>query len=202
MKLRNEQGSILMEFILVMPVLVLLIFGIAQFSLIWVARLMTYYAAYSGARTAIVYHPEDYSAPDRGPVHRAACVALSWIGMSAGGNGVEVPGWGSVPGSGDIGRQVRISVEEMQQRGIPAVKVTVHFEFPLLIPYAGEIIAYMAGGHESYQWDVTGFSAADIVEKLEDGRYMKLSESCIMPRPWSTATFPKAAAGDRATWGL
>lgn len=221
MKLHNAKGSMLMEFILVMPVLVLLIFGIVQISLIWIAKLMTYYAAYSGARTAIVYNPKDYRtgngngdfAPHAGPVHRAACTVLAWIGMTSGGERyITIPGWGNIPGSGYIKDQVSVSGEDLQESvNLPAVKVTVSFKFPLLIPYAGDVIGYFAHGGSSEHWDLVGFIPDDMAERRPDSgigfleacqyNYIELVETCIMPRPWSTSTFPRAAKNDQTEWG-
>ena len=98
MKLRDEHGSIMLETVLVLPIFVLIIFFIIQITFVWTAKQMTYYAAYCGARAALVYNPADYHAVKqkdgswktegfirKGIVHHAACAVLSWISWSIGG---------------------------------------------------------------------------------------------------------------------
>lgn len=98
MKLRDERGSIMLETVLILPIFVLIIFFIIQITFVWTAKQMTYYAAYCGARAALVYNPADYHAVKqkdgswktegfirKGIVHHAACAVLSWISWSIGG---------------------------------------------------------------------------------------------------------------------
>lgn len=102
MKLRDEHGSIMLETVLVLPIFVLIIFFIIQITFVWTAKQMTYYAAYCGARAALVYNPADYHAEQQddgswqsdgfirqGIVHQAACAVLSWISWSIGGYDVS-----------------------------------------------------------------------------------------------------------------
>lgn len=98
MKSSDDRGSIMMETALVLPIFVIIIFFIIQITFVWVAKQMTYYAAYCGARAALVYNPADYGAVQQkdghwetaglirsGVVHHAACAVLSWISWSLGG---------------------------------------------------------------------------------------------------------------------
>lgn len=201
----DQKGSILAEFVIVMPILVFLIFGLVQFSMIWMARLMTHYAAYCAARTAIVYHPDDYiNMKNYGPVHRAACIVLAWTGMSSGSSShYQIHGWGNIPGSSDIENQV--SVEVTTEKDLPAVKATVRFLYPLLVPYAGSIIAHFANGGNG-KWDQVYFAPDGELKKnsytgSNSGNYITLTESCVMPCPWGTSSFPLAPASDRSIWG-
>ncbi len=212
-KMRGEKGSVLAEFIIVMPILVFMIFGTIQISMVWMARLMTRYAAYSAARTAIVYHPDDYSKQQSGPVHRAACIVLAWTGMSNGSAAnIAVPGWGNIPGSIDIAKQVSVEVEEVKsengQNKLPAVKAIVTFHYPLVVPYAGSLIAHFANGGEG-KWDLVHYQAKDNELLKNDfngsheidmqhgaGNYITLTESCIMPQPWDTNSYPLASERD------
>lgn len=98
MKFRDEHGSIMMEAVLVLPIFVLIVFFVIQMTFVWTAKQMTYYAAYCGARAALVYNPSDYGAEKQGDggwstggfvsggvVHQAACAVLSWVSWSIGG---------------------------------------------------------------------------------------------------------------------
>ena len=98
MTFRDEHGSIMLEAVLVLPLFVLIVFFVIQMTFVWTAKQMTYYAAYCGARAALVYNPADYGAEKQGDggwstggfvsggvVHRAACTVLSWVSWSIGG---------------------------------------------------------------------------------------------------------------------
>ena len=102
MTFRDEHGSIMLEAVLVLPLFVLIVFFVIQMTFVWTAKQMTYYAAYCGARAALVYNPSDYGAEKQGDgswttggfthggvVHRAACTVLSWISWSIGGYDVS-----------------------------------------------------------------------------------------------------------------
>ena len=216
---KNDRGSVLLEFIIVMPVLLLLIFGTVQFALILMAKQLTQYAAFNATRAAIVYNPKDYRVPNSsggggffessGPVHEAAVTSLAFFGFRGGKDDdkVEVPGWGKIPGSANIRKQVSIgsdSMDLMEAQQIPAVKVTVNFKFPLIIPYAAEVIGYFhAGGNPNEAWDLIGFSPDETFKekmksiKSDKTPCFKLSETCILPRPWNTTTFPQMPYQDR-----
>ena len=169
-RFRSDRGSILMEFVIVAPMLLLLIFGIIQFSLIFMARELLYYAAYSAARTALVYNIRDYTRsctgdsssdflPDSGPLYLAACTVMSWLNFGDGSAGFRY----FPKKDADVWWQVRISGKErvvmarnslfpetFQYRGtrqIPTVAVTVHYYYPLLVPLVGDMIAYALAGN-------------------------------------------------------
>ena len=103
---------------------------------------MTYYAAYCGARAALVYNPSDYKAEQQddgswktngfvreGVVHEAACTVLSWISWSLAGQ--DIGGLGiahmandllnfriglyGVPLSSNIHNQVSVEVCEFEK---------------------------------------------------------------------------------------
>ena len=181
----SDNGSVMMETVLVLPILLILLFFIIQLPFVLLAKQMTYYAAYCGARTALVYNPADY-AEDGGIVHRAACTALSWISQStSGSHPITIPtndneGY-TIPRSDNVAKQVSVEISEPTQDNpeednLPLVKVTVIFQCPLLIPLGGRLIASMAG-----------------TEGTEDshGWYsIPIQETCILAKPYSTETFP------------
>ena len=57
---KDDDGTVLMECVLVMPLLVFMIFMLIQLSLVCMARQVLHYAAYSAARATLVYHPNEY----------------------------------------------------------------------------------------------------------------------------------------------
>ena len=169
-----------MEFVIVAPMLLLLIFGIIQFAYIFMAKQLTFYAAYSAARTALVYNIKDYTnsrkaddpdssddfLPDRGPLFLAACTIMSW--MNFGDGSEDFPFFPK--GSADVWWQVRISGKErivkLGNEKLPTVAVTVHYYCPLLIPLVGDMLAYvLAGDSNSKQkndsWEIFGWVPGD-----------------------------------------
>lgn len=135
-----KRGSILAETVLVMPLLLMLIFGVIQFALIWTAKLMTAYAAFCATRAVMVVPPGEQEAA----ALDAAKVALSWISVAdkdhRDGRTWGIPGWGKIPGAGSL--DVRILNEpdgkRVRKSGVrddePVAAVRIHFRFPLIIP--------------------------------------------------------------------
>ena len=180
---QRTRGTVLMECTLVLPILVSVIFAIVQFALIWYAHLMTHYAAYNAARAAIVYNPDDYSTggvffADKGPCWKAAVETLAWVSASVGEGGMPIPGWGVVPNSPQIARQVRINVAEshLDEDTSPAIRMKVEFDFPLHVPFIGHTIAKFC---EPYRGDC-----------------LTLHAYATVPKPWSTVRFPRLSGGN------
>lgn len=162
----HRRGSILLETALTLPLFVLLVFFLIQMSFVWIARETTYYAAYCGARAALVYNPVDYAASrDYGVVKFAAMTPLSWIAWSLNGDddGNFTVGTTDVPLSSTVRDQTHVTVEEYVSIGLtngvasaqvpierqfPAVKVTVAFDCPLFVPLGGQLIAYFFGARK------------------------------------------------------
>ena len=61
MRTEPHRGSVLMEAVLCLPLLLCLVSGIIQFARLWEARFFTWLAAYNGARAALVYNERDYA---------------------------------------------------------------------------------------------------------------------------------------------
>jgi len=214
MKLPDDKGSMTMEFIMVMPLLLLLIFGILQLSLVIIAKQMTQYAAYCAARAAIVYNPADYSTGPKsfhaakGPVFKAAAEALRPFGM------LTFDPVTKVPDQNYIYKQVRIvngdeNLPDEEKFGVsedlweteqtPAVKVIVSFNYPMLIPYAAHFIDYFNRSGASRSWQLHGFAPDDLASFSQHAKAVPtftLIESCIMHRPWNTKTFPHVPPQD------
>ena len=147
----NRRGTVLMEAVLCLPLLLFLVTGIVQFARIWEAKLMTRHAAYNAARAALVYNVADYGYTNSqgrisfsthgGAAWLAAVNTLAWKSAtynSSRGKGAdyEFPGF---EGDGDfridssafIRKQVGI-VQSQSWESNGMVRVTVQFKFPLL----------------------------------------------------------------------
>lgn len=192
MKPRDE-GSVLLESVLILPVLMMIIFFMIQFPFVLLAKQMTYYAAYCGARSTLVYNPLDYRTDTgkSGVVHRTACTVLAWISHSTTGSSpIRIPVRGGqseyeIPRSDNVYNQVTVAITEPPGESleeIPTVTVDVYFDFPLLIPYGGLLVAM--------------FSGEEITDS--DGwHYVRLKESCTLAKPYRTETYPLMPEEDR-----
>ena len=167
-----------METVIVMPVLLMLIFGIIQFAHIWTARQMVAYAAFCATRAIMVVPPGEQDET----AQNAAEVALSWINLvdDKNGNEVTVSGWGKIGGSGlspesDLdGKRVKATVlSDGRNEEVAVVEVT--FYFPLIIP--GMAVNKIIGN----------------ATQIDGWPYIELKETCVLPMPYSTERFPTGA---------
>ena len=202
-ELRDCRGSVLMETVIVMPVLLLLIFGVIQFAHIWTARQMVAYAAFCATRAAMVVPPGEQEKT----ALNAAEVALSWMNMADGDqdeNTVKIPGWGEVVGSACSRDRVAVKVEKGGEGDEEVAQVEVTFKFPLLIPVMA-VNRIFAKGAKQASILLSDTSKAnfyeDLVsasERMGEGEiggwpYIKLTETCVLPMPYSTKDFPIGA---------
>ena len=145
---RDRCGSILMEFVLVAPLILLLVSFVLQFAHIWTARQITAYAAYCATRAAMVVPPNE----QRAAAQKAAELVCSWmalVGLNGGddsAHNVAIPGWGTIPGSDSAKVRVKETqiVSGYNGVGKPVVAVTVKFKFPLVLPLAGRMVSWAA----------------------------------------------------------
>lgn len=170
MKKRGTRGAVMLETVILLPVILIIVFYLLQMIFVLLAKEVTYYAAYCGARAALVYNPADYADTNRvgsggGVVGEAACTVLSWISQSVEGSEplkiAASEGDYEVPRSENIRNQVSVKIvegltlpygeEELKKLNIekleeafPIVRVTVTFKCPLLIPLGGRIFAGLA----------------------------------------------------------
>lgn len=170
MKKRGTRGAVMLETVILLPVILIIIFYLLQMIFVLLAKEVTYYAAYCGARAALVYNPADYADTNRvgsggGVVGEAACTVLSWISQSVEGSEplkiAASEGDYEVPRSENIRNQVSVKIEEglslpyseeelkklnieKLKEPFPIVRVTVTFKCPLLIPLGGRIFAGLA----------------------------------------------------------
>lgn len=198
--MQMKRGSILAETVLVMPLLLLLIFGVIQFAFIWTARQMTAYAAFCATRAIMVVTPDE----QRDAAQDAAAVALSWMCMADKRESpVSIPGWGGIPGSGSARRFSEGGRVETTILGgcngvdSPIAGVEVRFRYPLLIPgmavnkvIANSVNASVLGGNPDFYQNLN--TAAGNPNTDIDGfwPWIELSEKCVLPMPYSTEKFP------------
>lgn len=111
---RNNRGQAMLEFALVLPILLLLVFGIIDFGIIFFDNLVITQAAREGARVGVV-----------------------------GGSDVEIlETVERIAGSLDVSR-LQIEIDPNDQLGRSrgdSLKVEVHYNVPILTPIMGQII--------------------------------------------------------------
>lgn len=107
----DRTGTVLMEAVLCLPLLLFLVTGIVQFSRIWEAKLLTRHAAYNAARAALVYNVADYGKTNelrqiefferKGVAWAAAANTLAWKSATFDSGGpshdMAIPGFGGDP---------------------------------------------------------------------------------------------------------
>lgn len=192
----EDHGSVLLEFVFAFPLMLALLFASMQIAHIWTARLMVYYAATAAARTLVTAHDSEYEAV----AQRAAEQVLSWtvIGQGFGDPLKILPGWGAIPGSGAINRKTRVDVQPIDEWNY---RVDVEFDFGLIMPIAGPMIAWAVNpwGQEDDAWletrlDPTGNFHRDI--DTVPYPHLVLRETALVAKPFKTMYPTGVPAGD------
>ncbi len=99
MKLRDRRGSELVEFALIMPLLLLVVFGIVDFGLLIFDKAVVTNAAREAARAGIVFAPERLTIPEIQAVARQYCETNLVTFGTPGAPNVAVTGAGGASGS-------------------------------------------------------------------------------------------------------
>lgn len=189
-----QSGQAMVEFVLAFPIQLVLVLGIIQLSLLLIGRQVLHYAAYSAARSALVYDSDPALASSS--AQRAAAMVCTCIaGPSGGETGreISVPGWGPAGGSDRLRYDKQsdekthvdptdVRFEETDNAG--SVAVLVRHDFELLVPIAGPLFAGSSGSFGP----VGGSGPANektlsLWQRL--GRpHLVLEERVVLPRPW------------------
>lgn len=193
-KLADRRGSVLMEAAVCLPVLLVMILGCMQIAHIWFARQVVQYAAYASARTLLVTPDQDYAKAVQvgGEAWKAAANVCSWVALSQpqGAGKFEIPGWGGVPGSGGLEEKLELSLGQSGSSWNP--KVTVTFDFPLVMPIAGPIIGWGVNPWaDNREWsvqhqDATGDKHSGDAVKYP---YIRFRESAALTKPYILEPF-------------
>ena len=211
---RRVAGSMLMEFVLTMPLLFIMIMGVLQVAHIWTARLVTHYAAFCAARATLTTNEWLLLAlsidPDGpgSPAHDAARQVCAWVVFSdSEGDAFKIPGWGNIPHSAELKKRVRVTPRVGPAPlggsfvGAPWLSgATVQFDFPLLMPVVGTMMGWLAkndsndadfaiGSGWSGQSDYTNNDRIGDT-RVYGGPYLTLTETVWLPKTYSTKRYP------------
>lgn len=109
----GEQGSVLMEFTLVFPIWLLLVLAVMQCSMILSARLVLHYAAFTAARAAVTANDSSNDTDMyNSAIGAARQVCALVLQEESAANRRQIPGWGTLPGSGSVEQLVNIPKSE------------------------------------------------------------------------------------------
>lgn len=189
----GKRGSVLMETVLVMPLLLSVVMGALQFAHIHIAKQIVGYAAFSAARAVL-------SAKESGEqraAEEAARRILSWLILPPNGeiNGVLMPDYAGVDMKSHL---IKVDVKT-QADWIKTVEI--QFAFPLDFPVAAQIIRW---GMNIPAYDFTRNAASsqgiDLSLAGNNGPHLVLTERCALPKPYIIHDLEKDLKNNGAKW--
>ncbi|MBO4632258.1 MAG: pilus assembly protein [Lentisphaeria bacterium] len=171
----REAGSVLMETLISMPLLIALVFGALQIAHIHIARQVVNYAAYAAVRAAL---PAENSKEEES-ARKAAQRILCWLTASADSvhDGVLMPD----PESKTVKDRI---LEFKVNRKDWSREVELKFAFPLVMPLAAQIIAF--------QFNPSDFSKGETGDHISTrkfgdsftGPHLVFHERAALPKPY------------------
>ena len=165
---RDERGQVVVEYAIVFPIQLLLTLSIIQFAHIFVAKNIIGYAAFCGARSAMVGE----SAEDASAIVLARITGV--VGAESESD-IELPGWGELRGYGAAKRKTNVEVTTTTEGDQVIVQCDVKHDLQLLVPI-GNYVAYEFGQVFLPIGEDKGYGAP----------HLTLTGTCTLVRPWST----------------
>jgi Flp pilus assembly protein TadG len=161
----DGSGSVMLEFVIAFPLVLVMAFACIQFSQIWIARMVVHYGAYCAARSALVCKDGSSSAaPGNAAQQIAASLQQTWSA-----------------GSGD---RSSIQLNASPQWNVTA---THTYTFSLITPIIGQIIAWNMN-----PWDDKSPWSTSISGNQDSLGYptIQLTEVVTLPKPYMTMVDP------------
>ncbi len=174
---RNARGQALVEYAIIFPIQLLLTLGIIQLAHIFVAKQVLEYAAFCGARAALVGLSEDEA-------KKAAMIPISKIVGPSGsttGDTISIPGWGPLSRSGAAEDKTELLVTRIERSGSWVIRCEVTHDYELRVP-VGDFVVYRLG-------DV--FLGVEGLARIGGAPHIRMKASCMLaePRRWQSADF-------------
>ena len=165
----------LMETVIVLPLLVALIFGALQLAHIHTARQVVSYAAYAAARATLPVE----EGKEKEAAEKAARRVLCWLVATPDGsrNGVLMPD----PDAKAV--KDRILEFQLKQNGFER-EVELKFAFPLVMPLAGQIIAFRMNPTDYSTEGEQGHISTRRFGDAFEGPHLILHERMSIPKPY------------------
>jgi len=169
---RGESGQAIAEFALVFPLLLMLVLGIVQISLMYVARSVVEYAAHAAARAELVGEDPEQAA-------RFVCSAIAGPSYTAGtGQPITVPGWGVLPRSESSSVKTLVDVLDPVGDGNGRITVEVTHRYELVVPVASLIFKPISRAVEP------GDVPQGLFETVNGAPHLVLTVRHTRPVPW------------------
>lgn len=165
----------LMETVIVLPLLVALIFGALQLAHIHTARQVVSYAAYAAVRATLPVE----QGKEKEAAEKAARRVLCWLVATPDGvrNGVLMPD----PDAKAV--KDRILEFQLKQNGYER-EVELKFAFPLVMPLAGQIIAFRMNPTDYSTKGEQGHISTRRFGDAFEGPHLILHERMSIPKPY------------------
>ena len=157
-KLKGQKGQSTVELALILPFFLLVTLGLAQLCLITTAAIILKYTAYMAARTAAAAQSKDEASSCAGE----AALILGLMESRSLYNAGILP---VLTGGG-----VEIGEEKMNSAGSRYIRVTVHYNFPLKVPFVNRLFGLFKGFKDP----------AALAAALSGMPYFPLRASCVM----------------------
>ncbi len=128
MKHSAQKGTVIVEFAIVFPIMLMLVLGVIQISFMFVARTVVEYAAFAAARAELV-------GEDPARAAQFVCSTISGPSYTPGtGRPIVVPGWGVLPRSESSSLKTTADVIEGFGDRTGTVTVEVTHLYELVVP--------------------------------------------------------------------
>lgn len=175
MNKRRENGSMLMEAVAVLPLLVALVFGALQMAHIHIARQIVSYAAYAAARATLPLAAEDEEDAAREAAQRVLCWLVAVPDSTH--NGVLMPD----PDSRAVkDRILKLKVTQNDW----SRELELKFAFPLVMPLAAQIIARRFNPVDFTSSEPGSHISTNSFGDAFEGPHLIFHERISLPKPY------------------
>ncbi len=184
---KNERGSVLMEAVILLPVVLGAILTAGQFAHIWYARQMTAYAAYAAGREAARSTTAAEAEISAVNAAKNICAHISLTADADSANtDITVPRLGVIPGSRDVDEKMQVTVTESEWTDAERRRtVTVQMDFPLVFPVVNYLlkdgIAAFTAENPASEKIIGAADQAD--EEKYIFPHIRIRETAIVPVP-------------------
>ncbi len=172
---REEKGSMLMEAVAVLPLLVALVFGALQMAHIHIARQIVTYAAYAAARATLPLAAEEEEEAARRTAQRILCWLVAVPDATR--NGVLMPD----PESRAV--KDRILACNLTQHDWSR-ELELKFAFPLVMPLAAQIIGRRFNPVDFTSSEPGSHISTETFGDAFEGPHLIFHERISLPKPY------------------
>ncbi|RME81346.1 MAG: pilus assembly protein [Planctomycetota bacterium] len=172
----SEKGQALVEFALVLPIQLLFILAIMQFSLMYIAKQMTEYAAFCAARAALVH--EETGMRDV-MAKQAARLALAPIHPRGSGDYTSINSrlYEVMPGD----NKLTVDLSHSDEKNIIAI---VKYDYQMFIPGVNWLIAAPSKPSFYFYRDTSSAGPDSPATQRHGYPHINVQGLCLLPKPW------------------